>query len=336
MEEKQYYKEKRISSSSLKYFEQSPLTFKKFLDEELEQEEKYYLDRGKQIHMAILEPEEFRKNYTTVDFDTPKSEQQKQFCEDYIKYLTVPYSLKDDDKNGKLNEDSSLINAYKNNYKVVKSDDKTLQEATTLKNKLARYIEYLQKRKLFRDILSWSDWQRIQNLKEGIFKHKLAKELLSSDDLSTNRRSWNELVIFWEDPIHKLPCKSMIDRLIIDDDKKEIILIDLKTANTFKDFKSRCEDFSYFRQMAFYWFAIQWWIQNALNKKYDDYTTKTYIIGLKTVDDAEVKVYNILEQRLTEGLVDMQEIMSKLAWHWETNQWDYTKEYYIGDGDEKL
>ena len=80
MEEKQYYKEKRISSSSLKYFDQSPLTFKRFLDQEIEQEEKSYLTRGKQIHMAILEPELFRKNYTHLAFETPKSEQQKQFC----------------------------------------------------------------------------------------------------------------------------------------------------------------------------------------------------------------------------------------------------------------
>jgi hypothetical protein len=79
MEEKQYYKEKRISSSSLKYFDQSPLTFKRFLDQEIEQEEKSYLTKGKQIHMAILEPELFRKNYTHLKFETPKSEQQKQF-----------------------------------------------------------------------------------------------------------------------------------------------------------------------------------------------------------------------------------------------------------------
>jgi hypothetical protein len=317
------------------------LTFQKYLNSELEELKKYYLDRGKQIHMAILEPDEFKKNYTTVDFEVPKSEQQKQFCEDYIKYRTTvsaytlddPYANEDDEK--VLSEEASLVYAYKDNYKATGKNEKILDDAKKLKDKLIRYIEYLQKRKLFKDILSWAEWQRIQGLKEGIVKHKLAKELLSDEDLS-NRRSWNVLVIFWEDPIYKLPCKSMIDRIVIDDDNKEITLIDIKTANTFKDFKDRCRDLGYFRQLSFYWFAIRWWTMNALNKNYDDYTAKTYIIGLKSVDDAEVRVYGINEQHLTEGLTDMRLVMEAISWHWENDKWEYSKEYYLGEGDEKL
>lgn len=326
MEEKQYYKEKRISSSSLKYFEQSPLLFKKFLDSELEQESKKFFEKGKQIHMAILEPEEFKKNFTTLDFEIPKSEQQKQFCEEYIETIS---------KQKKISEDVALINAYKNNYKAAKSDEKILEDAQTLKNKLIRYIEYLQKRKTFKDILSWSDWQRIQSLKEGIVRHKLANELLKTDDLDT-RLSWNELVIFWEDPTYNLPCKSMIDRLVVDHDKKEIILIDLKTANTFTKFKERCNEFAYFRQMAFYWFAIHWWFKNALNKDISEYNKQTYIIGLKTTDDAEVRVYKIQDIHLREGLVDINNILGDLAWHWENDKWDHTRNYYVGEGYETL
>lgn len=329
MEEKQYYKERRISSSSFKYFEQSPLLFKKFLDSEIEQEEKRFLDRGKQIHMAILEPEEFKKNFTTVDFEMPKSEQQKQFAEDYIGLSNklIQSSI--------MTEDDALKEAYRNNYKVAKSDEKTLEEAQTLKNKLGRYIEYLQKRKLFKDILSWPDWQRIQSLKESIVNHKLANDLLKQDEFDT-RQAWNELVIFWEDPTYKLPCKSMIDRLVVDHEKKEVILIDLKTANSFKDFKDRCRDFAYFRQMAFYWFAITWWFKNALNKDISEYEKKTYIIALKTTDDAEVKVYNIDEVYLMEGLVELDSMMADIAWHLENDKWDHTRAYYMGEGYDKL
>ena len=322
MEEKQYYKEKRISSSSLKYLEQSPLTFKKFLDSEIEQEEKSYLTRGKQIHMAILEPDLFKKNYTHLEFETPKSEQQKQFCDDYLLYLSTEQS-----------EDEALGTAYKNNYKSAKSDP--LVEANALKDKLTKYIEYLQKRRQYKDILSTTDWQRIQDLKEGCKKHKKANELLFEDELST-RQFFNELVIFWEDPIHKLPCKSMIDRLIIDDDNKKVILVDIKTANTFKEFKDRCREFSYFRQMSFYWYAIHWYFANALNKDISQYTKETYIIALKTVDEPEVKVYTINEVYLQDGFIDLTEALSQLAWHWENDKWEYTKSYYIGDGDEKL
>lgn len=331
MEEKQYYKEKRISSSSLKYFEQSPSTFKKFIDSELEQVEKSYLDRGKQIHMAILEPDEFKKNYTAVDFEVPKSEQQKQFCEDYIK-LIGDSKISD---HAVILEEDALCKAYVENYKTAKYNDKTITLAKELKNKLGRYIEYLIKRKQFKDILPWSDWNRITNLKEGIVKHKLAKELLHLDELST-KQAWNELQIFWEDPLYKLQCKSMIDRLIVDEENKEIILVDIKTANSFKDFKERCRDFGYFRQMAFYWFAIYWWAQNTLNKDYKDYTAKTYIVALKTVDDPDVKVFPIEEQYLSEGLDDMRSIMGDIAWHFEEDKWEHSKKYYTGDGSDKL
>ena len=316
MEEKQYYREKRISNSSLKYFELSPLTFKKFLDSEIEQEEKSYLTKGKQIHMAILEPKEFRKNYTHVTFETPNSAQQKQFCEDYI-----------------IND--NLILSYRNNYKTTAKDEKVLELATELKDKLSKYIEYLQKRKMFKDILSDTDWERIKNLKENCKLHKKANELLFSDELDT-RESYNELVIFWDHPLHNIPCKSMIDRLVIDHENKKVMLIDLKTANTFKGFKERCNEFSYFRQMTFYWYAITWYFLNVLNKEISEYKKETYIVALKTVDDPEVKVFKINEQYLKDGEVELNSIFIDLEWHWKNDKWEYTRTYYIGDGDEKL
>jgi hypothetical protein len=316
MEEKQYYSEKRISSSSLKYFDQSPLAFKRFLDKEIDQLEKSYFAKGKQIHMAILEPKLFKKNYTHLDFETPSSAQQKQFCEDYI-------------------QTNDLTLAYKNNYKTTVKDEKILELANELKDKLSKYVEYLQKRKQFKDILSNSDWERIKDLKENCQKHKKAKELLFEDDLDT-RTILNEFVIMWEHPVYKLPCKSMIDRLIIDHNNKKVTLIDLKTANTFNDFKGRCNEFSYFRQMAFYWLAVNWYFVNELKLNFDEYTKETYIVALKTVDDPEVKVYNINEQYLKDGWLELTETFTLLAWHWENDKWEYTRSYYIGDGDEKL
>jgi len=337
MEEKQYYKEKRISSSSLKYFELSPLMFKKFLNSEIEFEEKSYLTKGKQIHMAILEPKLFRKYYTSLDFETPKSEQQKKFCEDYIKLYYENFIIhnKTFKKNENFDENLILQIAYKNNYKTTAKDDKILELAKELLDKLSRYISYLKKRKKYKDVLSRSTWKRIKDLKENCVLHKKANDLLSEKVLA-NRNVYNELVIFWEHPLHDLPCKSMIDRLIIDHDKKTIMLVDLKTANTFHNFKERCNEFNYFRQMAFYWYAVTWYLLNELKLDIKDYKHETYIIALKTVDEPEVKVYNITEQHLIDGESDLIPIFTDLKWHWETDQWDYTRSYYNGDGDERL
>lgn len=323
MEEKQYYAEKRISSSSLKYFKQSPKIFKKFLDKEIELEEKSYLTRGKQIHMSILEPKLFNKNYTHLDFDTPKSEQQKAFCDEFITASNT------------MTEDEALLLAYKTNYKASAKDEKVLEQARELKDKLSKYVSYLQNRKKFKDILSNTDWNRIQDLKEGCYKHKLAKELLFEEELDT-REIHNEFVIMWEEPVYKLPCKSMLDRLIIDHDNKKVILVDLKTANTFENFRERCNTFGYFRQMAFYWYAVNWYFVNELKKDIGEYTKETYIIALNTTEDPDVKVINIEEKDLKDGLDDMMRLFYEINWHWTNEKWDYSYAYYMGDGSEKI
>jgi len=128
----------------------------------------------------------------------------------------------------------------------------------------------------------------------------------------------------------------MIDRLIMDHENKKVILIDLKTANTFKDFKERCNEFGYFRQMAFYWHAITWYFIHALNKDIGDYEKETYIVALKTVDEPEVKVYKISEVQLMDGGIDLTPLLYNIQWHWENDKWDYSRSYYIGDGYESI
>src|SRR3972149_8199541 len=103
MTEKEYFNEKRVSSSSLKWFETSPLFFKKMLDKEIEQETKRYFEIGKKIHTKLLEPDEFNKNYIFLDYETPKSENQKKFCEDYITSRA-------------RTKDEKLIAAFRSNY----------------------------------------------------------------------------------------------------------------------------------------------------------------------------------------------------------------------------
>ena len=82
--EKQYYAEKRVSSSSLKWFEESPKLFRKQLDKEIAQINLSWLETGRQIHMSILEPELFKKSYIYLDYNIPKSQNQKDFCEEYV------------------------------------------------------------------------------------------------------------------------------------------------------------------------------------------------------------------------------------------------------------
>src|SRR4030042_392200 len=210
MTEKEYFKEKRVSSSSLKWFEQSPLYFKKMINKENELEQTRYFEIGKKIHMKLLENEEFNKNYIFLDYNTPKSENQRKFCEDYITYR----SKKMEDK---------LIYAYKNNYKTDKlPKEKIIEKATELKNQLSKYITYLKKRSSYKDILTYSDHKLINELEQCVKDHIAANKLiyLTDEDKMNNIQGYSEQIIFFE--LLGIQCKSTKETYIIELQKGDI------------------------------------------------------------------------------------------------------------------
>lgn len=323
MTEKEYYSEKRVSSSSLKWFEISPLFFRKMLDKEIEQETKRYFEIGKKIHMRILEPNEFDKNYIFLDYETPKSENQRQFCEDYITYPARKV-------------DEKLLYAYRKNYSADKlTEDKILEKATDLKKSLSKYITYLKKRSEVKDVLTKSDNDLINTLVDRVNSHQAAYSLtrVSDEDKMNGVEEYNEQVVFFD--ILGVKCKSMIDRLVIDTKNKTIFLIDLKTTSNLGDFGHSFEEFAYYRQMAFYWGAVH---QFCKDKGIDisEYKKETYIVGLQKGDLPECRVFNISEQWLTRGLDEIEQILPRIKWHFDNELWEHRQEYYENYGVEVL
>jgi len=338
MTEKQYYREKGVSSTSLKWFEYSPKYFKKRLDEEIVDEKKSWLELGRKVHMSILEPEEFEKNYIYLEYTQPKSPNQKQFCEEYVA---------DRKKNPKATKISSKVKAYKQSYNVKnKKDDDVKKEADKLYKRLKDYIDYLEKSEEYKDIFTKSEWDKISELRDETFNHKKAVDLmaLNKDPFNTNTIAYSELPIFWYYPIKyedvDLPCKSMIDRLVIDKDEKVIRMIDVKTTSNIGEFKDSFDKFKYYRQLSYYWMALLWALKEGELKdtidNLDEYKKESYIVTLQTRDLPECRVYHIPDTKLDEGLTEIENIIPKIAWHWKNDLWEHTKEYYEGNGIENL
>ena len=333
MTEKQYYKEKGVSSSSLKWFELSPKYFKKRLDEEIADEKKSWLELGRKVHMSILEPEEFEKNYIYLEYTQPSSPNQKAFCEKYVELRK---------EKPKATKKSHKIKAYKESYNSKNKKDEVIEkEANKLYNRLKDYINYLEKREEYKDILSKSDWNIIMDLKEEVFEHKAAPDVLAlnKDPLDNNIEAFSELPIFWYYPNTNLQCKSMLDRIVIDHKEKIIRLIDIKTTSKIGEFKQSFEDFKYYRQLAFYWMALYYELTQGLMKdklNIDDYKKETYILALHTRDLPEARLIKIPEDKLDEGLSEIDNIISDIKWHFDNDLWDHTREYYENKGIEKL
>lgn len=316
----EYYSIKRISHSSLKYFQTSPLTFKMFLDKELEEEKKSYLEDGKIIHMYFLEQNKFDETYEFFDYKIPSSEQAKKFIEELSKFKRL--------------NDEIISQEYKQQYSIKgKSDEKILNEAVELRKKYSDYLRYLKVKEGDKEVLG-SGWkERLETLESAMKSHSIIKPLLFNESIYfDDNEGWidpiethNEFPIFFKDPIYGTECKSLIDRIVIDHQYKKIKLIDLKTTFSFEGLNDKVKEYKYHRQMAFYWMAI---MNHFTQLK--DYKQETYIIFIKTKDPLEVTIKEISRSLIDEGTLEIMNIVKDLSWHMENNMWDHDRLYYEG------
>lgn len=321
---KEYYNVKKVSNSSLSWFQISPKYFRMMLDKEINEDDKSYIfEKGEMVHSFLLEPEEFERNYTFLDYETPKSQQQKDFCDKIARF-----------KKGSREE--RLLRAYKEAYITKESDDKVLEKAQILEKQFKDYIKSIKLSTKFKKVLSVSMYNKLSDIKVKVFDHKIARELLSNEQNSlfgNNEKLFikNEFEIYWE--FMGIECKSMLDRIVIDHENKVIKLIDLKTTSSFGDFTTKFYEYKYYRQVTFYWFALYHYFMNiGINP--DEYKKETYVIAINMQEPTEVKVFEISEKTMTEGENEIIDVFNKLVWHFKNNLWDYPEYYYEGKGTE--
>lgn len=322
-----YYEDlTRISNSNIGWFlKKGPRYLKEMLDGK-EGLKASFLDKGTMIHEYILQPEEFWKDYIILDFAVPKVKQQKDLLEFYsTARLVNPFA----------SEDDILIMSYEAAYNNNKSKEKKIQEAKELVELYQNYIEYF-RNKDSKKVISFADLNMLKAIKKNMEEHKKANELLFN--YPETFEVHNEFHINWEYPnassLGDLPCKSLLDRVMIDHTNKKIILVDIKTTADVYNFKHSVEEFDYCRQLAYYWLAIHWYFKNELKLNIEEYEYETYIIAVQSHDGYEVRVFKFNPKTVEERLVAIDYAIKRIAWHKDNNLWDHMKEYYDEDGAE--
>lgn len=322
-----YYEDlTRISNSNIGWFlKKGPRYLKEMLDGK-EGLKASFLDKGTMIHEYILQPEKFWKDYIILDFAVPKVKQQKDLLEFYsTARLVDPFASKDD----------ILIMSYEAAYNNNKSKEKKIQEAKELVELYQNYIEYF-RNKDSKKVISFADFNMLKAIKKNMEDHKKANELLFN--YPETFEVHNEFHINWEYPnassLGDLPCKSLLDRVMIDHTNKKIILVDIKTTADVYNFKHSVEEFDYCRQLAYYWLAIHWYFKNELKLNIEEYEYETYIIAVQSHDGYEVRVFKFNPKTVEERLVAIDYAIKRIAWHKDNNLWDHMKEYYDEDGAE--
>lgn len=322
-----YYEDlTRISNSNIGWFlKKGPRYLKEMLDGK-EGLKASFLDKGTMIHEYILQPEEFWKDYIILDFAVPKVKQQKDLLEFYANAKMV---------DPLASEDDILLMSYNSAYSNNKSIDKRIQEAKELVELYQNYIEYF-KNKDSKKVISFADLNMLKAIKKNMEDHKKANELLFK--YPETFEVHNEFHINWEYPnastLGDLPCKSLLDRVMIDHTNKKIILVDIKTTADVYNFKHSVEEFDYCRQLAYYWLAIHWYFKNELKLNIEEYEYETYIVAVQSHDGYEVRVFKFNSKAIEERLVTIDYAIKRIAWHKNNNLWDHMKEYYDEDGAE--
>ena len=322
-----YYEDlTRISNSNIGWFlKKGPRYLKEMLDGK-EGLKASFLDKGTMIHEYILQPEEFWKDYIILDFAVPKVKQQKDLLEFYsTARLVDPFA----------SEDDILIMSYEAAYNNNKSKEKKIQEAKELVELYQNYIEYF-RNKDSKKVISFADLNMLKAIKKNMEDHKKANELLFNYPETFEVHT--EFHINWEYPnassLGDLPCKSLLDRVMIDHTNKKIILVDIKTTADVYNFKHSVEEFDYCRQLAYYWLAIHWYFKNELKLNIEEYEYETYIVAVQSHDGYEVRVFKFNSKAIEERLVTIDYAIKRIAWHKNNNLWDHMKEYYDEDGAE--
>ena len=324
-----YYEDlNRISNSNIGWFlKKGPRYLKEMLDGK-EGLKASFLDKGTMIHEYILQPEEFWKDYIILDFAVPKVKQQKDLLEFYANAKMV---------DPLASEDDILLMSYNSAYSNNKSIDKRIQEAKELVELYQNYIEYF-RNKDSKKVISFADLNMLKTIKKNMEDHKKANELLFN--YPETFEVHNEFHINWEYPnassLGDLPCKSLLDRVMIDHTNKKIILVDIKTTADVYNFKHSVEEFDYCRQLAYYWLAIHWYFKNELKLNIEEYEYETYIVAVQSHDGYEVRVFKFNSKAIEERLVTIDYAIKRIAWHKNNNLWDHMKEYYDEDGAELL
>lgn len=324
-----YYEDlTRISNSNIGWFLKKGSKYLKEMLDGKEGLKASFLDKGTMIHEYILQPEEFWKDYIILDFAVPKVKQQKDLLEFYsTARLVDPFA----------SEDDILIMSYEAAYNNNKSKEKKIQEAKELVELYQNYIEYF-KNKDSKKVISFADLNMLKTIKKNMEDHKKANELLFN--YPETFEVHNEFHINWEYPnassLGDLPCKSLLDRVMIDHTNKKIILVDIKTTADVYNFKHSVEEFDYCRQLAYYWLAIHWYFKNELKLNIEEYEYETYIVAVQSHDGYEVRVFKFNSKAIEERLVTIDYAIKRIAWHKNNNLWDHMKEYYDEDGAELL
>ncbi|NBP03398.1 MAG: hypothetical protein EBU90_25580 [Proteobacteria bacterium] len=300
-----YYERRDISNSSLSLInpEQggSPKLFLSYLEGTIQKTPPSpSLENGSLLHLYVENPNEF------VVSEVVKP--NESLCNVVAQYFAIKDSHLADGMDTILLKAARLASYY-NNYK----DDTLLN--TLKKSSIYEYIAELELNE-GKQFMTKEQKEVIEGCIEALNSHAACAKYLFQE--------WNGCEIFHEYEIYfdylDVHCKARLDRLIVNHKDKQVILVDLKTTSKRAQFfPDSFEFWKYYRQMAFY--------KYALSKEFPRYSFSCYMPVVDTQYFTR-HCYKISESQIDKGDIECLSLLNRVKWHMENNQWNYTLEEY--------
>lgn len=315
---------KHVSHSSLSALKVSPEYFKKYVNRELVNDSRY-LDLGSAIHCYILENSEFNNRYIVSEgsviggmmgkFIHALVENEKYVLE------SVYDSTEDTPAEFVLQNEEEL---YQHCYDIAGFK---IPIATVIKKldqpENKSYLSFLLEAQ-GKHVLSQEEMETIILCSDAARRHAVASTVLNPVGAEPEKE------ILWTHG--DFTIKSIIDNLILDEDKKLVTITDLKTTSKSPyNFIRSYTSYGYYRQIAIYKLAvIAYMKERGLEPM--DYDFKVLIVALQTTGLHECVVYEPDNLDLSIAIDEFESLLERLKWHQDHNRWDYPMEYYNNNG----
>jgi hypothetical protein len=312
------YDNETVSATGLSYLASSPKAYRNYKDKQDESTETHF-EIGKAIHMRVLEPEKFDEHYYVMEAEAPgDGTNMRIFIDRYFHYTQ-----------NEFDPEMAKEMAYKESGYKTKFD--TVWKNFEEKENYVAYWDALND-SAGKIILSPKDELVIENCFASIMNHKVAEALFNIDP-TDGKTYLTEEDIRWKMPSFDFQMRSILDRAIIDPENKVVNIIDLKTTSkNVHKFEYSYENFSYYRQMAFYGHAVMWYIENVLNENRNDWAITTAIVAVQTNGFHETAVYAPSPTDMHIGHDEILNLLTRMEWHFDNDKWDFPMEYYTSGG----
>lgn len=269
-----------------------------------------HLVQGKLIHLLLLKPEKFEKEFIMTPSSLPSG--NLKVVVDRVFKHHIELSRNGDDRTELAQFDGAILDVMKNiNYfQNLKTDKQRIEKIIT--TEAISYWEFLKtkgnKTLIDPDILKFcTDAVDIIKTNEQVCK-LIGCEVSEFD----NTEVINELPVTAEFSNKAYGLKGIIDNIVINHDKKIIFVNDIKTTSKdLKDFPETIEYYSYWLQAIIYMIIV--------NHIYSDITGQGYQIKFHfVVTDKNFQSYAfpVSEETLNNWLERFQTTIAKAEWHY--------------------